>query len=72
MGSANLVRAETTPFRIEPQRGQIPENAVESPNREVNGVLHEHEMWSHLANDSCHFPPEAGVFAFESGPVACG
>jgi hypothetical protein len=37
-----------------------------SSRSEVWGVFHEDESWFHLANDPCHFPPEAGVFAVGS------
>lgn len=33
-------RSKTAPFRIEPQRGQIPENGSHSPNSVICGVIH--------------------------------
>lgn len=37
---AHAGRSKTAPFRIEPQRGQIPENGSHSPNRVICGVIH--------------------------------
>lgn len=59
MGSAGMVRSEHSPFRIVPQRGQVPENNVKSPRSEYWAVLHEHVARSYLANDPRHVFPHA-------------
>lgn len=61
MRSAGLIRENATPLRIEPQRGQVTEDDVESPNNESADVLHEDELGSHLANDACELSPEPGA-----------
>jgi hypothetical protein len=34
VGRADVARSEHVPFRIEPERGQVTEDDVESPNNE--------------------------------------
>jgi hypothetical protein len=58
MGSSGVVRAQATPLRIEPQRGQVPEHAVESSSSESCDVLHEDEAGSNLAHDPSEVRPE--------------
>jgi hypothetical protein len=41
MRGTNGRRRDAFPFRIEPERGQIPENAIEPPNKQPWDVLHE-------------------------------
>ena len=60
MGSSGIVRAQTAPLRIEPQRGQVPEDAVEPSSSESCDVLHEDEAGSYLAHDASKVRPEAG------------
>jgi len=55
-----MVRSEHSPFRIVPQRGQVPENDVKSPRSEYWAVLHEHVSGSYLANDPRHVFPHPG------------
>lgn len=69
---SGIVRAQHTPFRIEPQRGQIPENSSKPSNSEEWGVFHEDEAGSHFANDPGEFGPEAGTLTFDSRPSAGG
>lgn len=64
-----MVRSDDTPLRIEPHRGQVPENASESSSSERCGVLHEDKAWDHLPNDPSEFDPEPGRFAFDSFSV---
>lgn len=54
-------RAEQTPFCIEPQRGQPPENVSESGRKETWDVLQEDEGRSHLANHAGDVGPEPTV-----------
>lgn len=67
-----LSSAEHAPLRIEPQRGQIPENDVKSAAGEGGHVLHEDDTWSHFANDSGVLKPKTGSSTFfKSGSFAC-
>jgi len=49
---------QTIPLRIIPARGQVPENFVEPPMKEVCDVLHDDVPGSHVANDARHLLPE--------------
>jgi len=66
-----VVRSEHSPSSIIPQRGQVGENSSEvAPiidSKEVWGVLHEDELRSHLANDSCELGPESAAISGEAG-----
>jgi hypothetical protein len=55
--SSSGVRSQTTPLRIEPQRGQVSRDAVESSSSESCDVLHEDEAGSYLAHDPCVLRP---------------
>jgi hypothetical protein len=70
MRSSGIVRSHTTPLRIEPHRGQVTEDDIESPNSERCDVFHEDELRSHLANDASEVSPEAGPVSFDSFPLA--
>jgi hypothetical protein len=59
VGSSGIVRAQTTPLRIEPHRGQVPEDSVETPGSESCDVFHEDEAGSYLAHDPSEVRPEA-------------
>lgn len=63
---SGIVRAQTTPLRIEPQRGQVPEHSVESSSSESCDVLHEDEAGSYLAHDPSELRPEAGALAVDA------
>lgn len=63
VGRAGVVRAEHSPARIEPQRGQISEHDVEPATGEKGGVLHEDVPGSNLANDSGHLHPEPAALS---------
>jgi len=66
------VRSQHSPFRIEPHRGQVSKHGSESSKSEHWGVFHEHETGSYLANNPCHFPPQAGALAVDACALACG
>jgi hypothetical protein len=70
VGRPDLGRGEHAPFRIEPERGQVSEDNVESSNSESRHVLHEDEARSHVANDTSEVTPEAGVLALDAGSLA--
>jgi hypothetical protein len=70
VGSSGIVRSHTTPLRIEPQRGQVTEDDVESPNSERCDVFHEDELGSHLANDASEVSPESAAVSLDSFPLA--
>jgi hypothetical protein len=57
---SGIVRPQHTPFRIEPQRGQVSENSSKPSISEHWGVFHEDEAGSNLANDPGHLSPKAG------------
>jgi hypothetical protein len=63
---SDIVRSQHTPFRIEPQRGQVTEDSAKSANSEGWGVLHEHEARSYLANDAGKLSPKAASLAVDS------
>jgi hypothetical protein len=52
MNSAGFVRAQHTPFRIEPQCGQVSKDCPESAKSKSWGIFHEDEPWSNLANNA--------------------
>jgi hypothetical protein len=59
LGGADLGRAVHAPFRIEPERGQIPEYISQEPvSKEAWHVLQEDERGSHVANDPREGRPE--------------
>jgi hypothetical protein len=58
---AQGARGKHRPFRIEPERGQISENATKPPNKEVCAVFHEHETGSKDANGSDELGPQPGL-----------
>jgi len=66
MWCSNGLRRQTSPLSIEPEVGQRPENGIEAPVSESCDVLHEDKLGSHFANDSMHFPPEAGPLSCKS------
>jgi hypothetical protein len=68
----NIGRSNTSPFRNEPERGQIPEYNVESSNNESADVLHEDVLWFHLANDPSELPPESRPLAVDDASALAG
>jgi hypothetical protein len=66
VGSANGSRWDTIPLRIIPERGQVPENAVESVVSECGHVFHEDEAGSNFANDAGKVRPEARPRPFDA------
>src|SRR6266700_366609 len=75
--SADIARSKHIPFRIEPERGQIPENAIEPSVSESCDVFHEDDSGSKRANDASELGPEpragtldAGAFAGEADVLA--
>lgn len=68
---AGMDSAEHSPARIIPHRGQVAENTSKPARSESWGVFHKHVARSHLANDSCHFRPQAAALAVESAARSC-
>jgi hypothetical protein len=66
MRGTNIVRSQLTPFRVVPQRGQVPENSTKPPNSEHWRVLHERESWSYLANDASELRPQAASLSVDA------
>jgi len=66
LGSAGISRAQHSPFRIVPQRGQVSEYDSEPPRSEYWRVFHECESRSYLANNPSHLRPETRSCTVES------
>jgi hypothetical protein len=64
---SHIFRAQHSPFRIVPQRGQITEDSPEPAKSEHWGVFHEDFSRSYLANNPGHVPPKAASFASDPG-----
>jgi hypothetical protein len=45
------------PFRVIPERGQVPKNSLKPPVNESCDVFHDDEAWSYFANNSGVFRP---------------
>ncbi|WKB50789.1 hypothetical protein N7L95_13285 [Eleftheria terrae] len=58
------------PPAVIPERGQVTEDASESPSTERWAVLHEDVARSNLAHDARHLGPEAGALAVDAGAPA--
>jgi hypothetical protein len=67
---SGIKRIEHSPFRIVPQRGQVPENNVKSPRSEYWAVLHERVAGSYLANDPRHVLPHSAPLSGNSCPLS--
>lgn len=72
MGRADVARSMHVPLRIEPERGQVAEHAVESSSSESCAVLHEDVARSYLANDPSELLPETRALAVDPCALACG
>jgi hypothetical protein len=66
LGKANRRGWYTSPFRIVPARGQVPENFSEPSIKQPCDVLHDDKSRSKLANNSSVFSPEPRLLAGES------
>jgi hypothetical protein len=62
-------RRNAFPFRIEPERGQFPENSVHPPNKQRWHVLHEDVAGSKQANNPFILGPEAGSLTIDTDPL---
>ena len=63
MARSHITRSEHSPFRIVPQRGQVPENNVKSPRSEYWAVFHEDVARSYFANDPRHVLPHSAALS---------
>jgi hypothetical protein len=76
--SLSLVRganggcSQNSPLRIEPQRGQVPENSSKSPRSEHWRVLHKHKSGAYFANHPGHVKPHSASGAVNARALACG
>jgi len=63
--SACVGRPEHIPLRIEPERGQVPENGAHrsAVSKEPEDVLHKDDAGSNHANDAGELTPEPGACA---------
>lgn len=57
--SANLGRGYNFPFRIEPERGKVSEDDIESAKSEHWAVFNECEAGSYHPQDAGEFAPES-------------
>ncbi len=58
------------PFRVIPERGQVPENSIEPPNKQAWRVLHKDESGSKFANDAGEFKPEPRAITVKTSPLS--
>ena len=63
VGRANVSSGYAVPFRIEPERGQVAENASKPSIKQCCDVLHDDEAGSKLASEPCNFSPKARAFS---------
>ena len=66
MRRSNVVRAQSRPFRIEPEFGKVTEHSLESQPKVAWDVLQERESGSYLAKDSSELGPEVSFIVFAS------
>lgn len=64
MRRSNVGRTNASPLRIEPEVGQLPENASEAQGKVPSDVLQQDVSRSHLANDSSDVGPEVALVVF--------
>jgi len=65
-----MVRAQNSPFRIEPQRGQVSAYSPKASSSEHWTVLHPRVAGSYFANDTGHLGPESRLFALDAGALS--
>ena len=63
MGSADIGRSYSRPFRIEPVFGKVTEDSVEAQSKVPCDVLQEREGWSYLAKHPADLGPEVAFVA---------
>lgn len=68
VGSTGVGRSDTTPLRIEPQRGKVSEDNVEAPASEGGHVFDEHPLGLGFPDDASELDPEAGPLATDTDP----
>jgi len=71
MQRANCGRWYAIPFRIEPERGQVSENVSKPPSKQSCDVFHDDVSGSNLANKTPEFTPQSGAFTSESCAFPC-
>lgn len=71
MRGTHVVRSQHHPFRIIPDRGQVPKNTSKPARSEHWGVLHKDIFRSYFANNPVHFPPESRAGAINAGTFTC-
>lgn len=65
MPGANVGSWNAVPFRVIPERGQVPENGSESSPEKRGDIFHDDVSGSNLANKTGVFTPEAAAFTCE-------
>lgn len=61
---------DAIPLRVIPERGQVPENAVEPPRAESWDVLHDRISGAKLANDPSELRPKTRAGSVDPGSLA--
>jgi hypothetical protein len=69
--SSDIGSSQHRPSTVIPERGQVGEDSVESPNNDGWAVFQPEEVGSNLATDPCHFRPESASVAVDSCAFAC-
>lgn len=72
MVRAGPAPAETTPFRIEPQRGEVSKNNGKAALCEGSDVFDEDEVRPERLDDTRELAPETGACAIEAAAPAIG
>ena len=72
VGRSGVNRSEHSPFRIVPHFGQVSKNGSESSRNEKGAVFNQDPFWLNLANDPCHFAPQARSFSRNPGSLSGG
>src|SRR6185437_16197534 len=68
MGSVNGGSGNTVPLRIVPERGQVPENSLKSPSKQICCVFHDRVEGSKFANEARVLRPQATLLSVDPGP----
>jgi hypothetical protein len=72
MRCAQEGRRYNIPFRIEPERGKLPENSLESSKSKGSNVFHDDETRSYFANKTRELSPKSASVAVNSNGKRIG
>ncbi len=71
MRRAQVGCPEQIPFRIEPERGKVAEDVIQTVPNKSGDVLKKHSSWSHVVDDSGDVRPEPPL-VFDAALLAGG